>query len=221
MANAALTNPARRSPLQDLEGTLRDASREAGASIQLREIPFLAQISLRGDASAPAFRKAVRDVVGFDVPIEPNTSAASGLASALWLGPDEWLLVDAPGTEEDLVLRLQQRLQGIHSSAVNVSDVRTVIDLSGTHSRELLAKGCSLDFRQRSFLPGSCAQTIVAHASVLLQLTDAAPLWRLYIRNSLANYLAFWFLDAMAEFRAGKRRDGVDLHRPDLFGRLR
>jgi sarcosine oxidase subunit gamma len=218
MAEAAFENPARRSPLHDLECLLRDASKEAGESIQLQEVPFLAQINLRGDAGAPEFRKAVYDVVGFELPVEPNTTVVSGLGSALWLGPDEWLLVGAPDTEEDLVLRLRQHLQGVHSSVVNVSDVRAVIELSGTRSRELLAKGCSLDLRPRSFRAGHCAQTVLAHASVLLQSTDAAPVWRLYVRNSVANYLATWLLDAIAEFRAAERHCDLDLQRPDLFG---
>jgi sarcosine oxidase subunit gamma len=101
---------------------------------------------------------------------------------------------------------------------VNVSDVRAVIELSGTRSRELLAKGCSLDLRPRSFRAGHCAQTVLAHASVLLQSTDAAPVWRLYVRNSVANYLATWLLDAIAEFRAAERHCDLDLQRPDLFG---
>jgi sarcosine oxidase subunit gamma len=173
---------------------------------------------LRGDAGAPEFGKAVHDVVGFDIPIEPNTAAASGPVSALWLAPDEWLLIGAPGAEGDLMLQLSQHLQGTRGSVVNVSDVRAVIELSGTRSRELLAKGCSLDLRPRNFRAGRCAQTVLAHAGVLLQLTDAAPVWRLYVRNSLANYLATWLLDAMAEFRAGTSRDDLDVQRRDLFG---
>lgn len=218
MADAAFKNPARRSILQELESTLRNASKEAGERIQLREMPFLAQINLRGDAGAPAFCKAVQDVVGFELPVEPNTTAGSGIVSALWLGPDEWLLVGFPDTEEGLVLRLRRHLRGIHNSVINVSDARTVIELSGTRSRELLAKGCGLDLRPRSFRAGRCAQTVLAHASVLLQLTDAAPVWRLYVRNSLADYLATWLLDAMAEFRATKHHDGLDLLRHDFFG---
>lgn len=216
MVEGAFKIPARRSPLQDMEEALRDASREAGESIQLREIPFQANVNLRGDVSSPAFCKAVQTAVGFELPVEANTTAASGAVSALWLGPDEWMLVGDPDAEEDLVARLRQHLQGIHSSVINVSDYRTVIELSGTRCREVLAKGCSLDVRSRSFRPGQCAQTVFAHVSVLLQLTDATPVWRLHIRNSLANYLATWLLDAAAEFRVAKR--DLNLAQPSLFG---
>jgi sarcosine oxidase, subunit gamma len=216
MVEGAFKIPARCSPLQDMEEAFRDASREAGESIQLREIPFQANLNLRGDVGNPAFCKAVQTAVGFDLPGKANTAAASGAVSALWLGPNEWMLVGDPDAEADLAARLTQQLQGIHSSVTDVSDYRTVIELSGTRCREILAKGCSLDVRPRSFRPGQCAQTVFAHVSVLLHLIDAAPVWRLHIRNSLANYLATWLLDAAAEFRVAKR--DLNLARPSLFG---
>jgi sarcosine oxidase subunit gamma len=216
MVEGAFKIPTRRSPLQDMEEALHDASCKAGESIQLREIPFQAQLNLRGDVGSAAFCKAVQTAVGFELPVEANTTTASGAVSALWLGPDEWMLVGDLDPEADLAARLRQHLQGIHSSVTDVSDYRTVIELSGSRCREVLAKGCSLDVRPRSFRPGQCAQTVFAHVSVLLQLTDATPVWRLHIRNSLANYLATWLLDAAAEFRVA-RRDLI-LARPSLFG---
>jgi len=221
MAEPGHTMPEKRSPLCELEDTLREASREAGELIQLREVPFLAQINLRGDAGTPDFRQAVRSVIGFDLPVKANTYATFASVSALWLGPDEWLLVGAPQSGEDLVGQLRQHLRSIRCSVVDVSDARTVIELSGTCCRELLAKGCGLDLRPRSFQPRQCAQAIIAHAGVLLQIVDESPRWRLYVRNSLANYLASWLLDAMMEFRVREPIAGVELRRPNLFGASR
>jgi sarcosine oxidase subunit gamma len=44
--------------------------------------------------------------------------------------------------------------------------------------------------------PGSCAQTLVARANVLLQQMDDAPTYRLFVRPSFAAYLAAWLADA-------------------------
>jgi sarcosine oxidase, subunit gamma len=189
------------SPLHDLRERFRQASQETGGAITLREIPFMAQIGLRGDVGIPAFREAVREVLGIDVPTKPNTYAESSVLSALWLGPDEWLLVGDPGIENRLIARLSNRLSGIHSSVVNLSDARTVVELSGARSRELLAKGCSLDLHPRAFRAGECAQTNLARANIVLQQLDRIPVWRLYVRASFAGYLATWILDAMSEFR--------------------
>lgn len=201
-----------RSPLHDLLDRIRQASENTEVAIRLREIPFLAQVNLRGDAGNPAFRKTVRDVLGFDIPTKPNVSITFPPRAALWLGPDEWLLVGDPGIEMSMIPRLRKGLHGFHSTVVDVSDSRAVLELSGIRSRELLAKGCSLDLHPRAFRPGDCAQTNVARANVILQQFNGAPTWFLYVRISFANYLASWLLDAMTEFSKG--RLGVEHEEP-------
>ena len=52
----------------------------------LRELPFLAQLSVR--TSTP----------GTMLPTGPNTVAGDATRAALWLGPDEWLVVGPPGS---------------------------------------------------------------------------------------------------------------------------
>jgi sarcosine oxidase, subunit gamma len=190
----------RRSPLHDLRERFGQASQDTGDAIRLREIPFLAQVTLRGDVGNPAFCKAIRDDLKFDIPTKPNTFIASPALAALWMGPDEWLLIGDAGMEENLIPRLIKALDGVHSSVVDVSDARAVVHLSGARSRELLAKGCSLDLHPRAFRSGGCAQTNIARANVILQCLHGEPGWLLYVRTSFANYLASWLLDAMAEF---------------------
>lgn len=207
MANTAVAAcRQRRSPFEHARDRLRQLAEAAEGAVSLREAPFRAQISLRGDNYNPAFRKAVHGVLSFDVPMKPNTSVASSSLTALWLGPDEWLLVGDPGIKESVIPRLRMALGGLHSSLVDVSDARAILAISGPRSRELLMKGCSLDLHTRAFHPGDCAQTNLARANVILQLLDETPTWLVYVRTSFANYLAHWLLDAMAEFcNCGRR----------------
>ena len=185
-----------------MQDRFRQASQATGGGVALSEIPFAAQINLRGDPGNRGFRIVVRDVLGVDIPTTPNTYVASSSISVLWMGPDEWLIVGDPGVEQSLVRRLTEGLQGMHSSVVDVSDARSVIELSGVRSRDLLAKGCSLDLHPRVFHVGNCAQTTLARANVILQLLEQTPSWRIYVHISFVMYCAAWLLDAMAEFRA-------------------
>ena len=52
----------------------------------------LARLTLRGDAAA---LRAAYDIA---LPAEPCRAASAGDRTALWLGPDEWLLLAPPGT---------------------------------------------------------------------------------------------------------------------------
>lgn len=163
--------------------------------VTLRALPPVAQLGLRGDAADPGFALRVRDVLGFALPTEPNAvSARDGLA-ALWLGPDEWLIVGAPA---GLLERLRDALSTMHAAAIDLGASRVVFELAGAGARDVLGKGCALDLHPRAFPAGSCAQTALARAGIILELVDEMPRFRIFVRRSFARYLAAWLADAAA-----------------------
>jgi sarcosine oxidase subunit gamma len=178
----------RRSPL---DGTALPAG--------LREEPFLAQVDLRLDPrNAGAVAAAEGALGGLPLPTDPNTVTTAGDIAALWLGPDEWLVVAPAGHETALEAGLRDALGPAHHSVVVVSANRVVLELCGPRAREILEAGCSIDLHPRAFGPGRCAQTLLARANVILwQLTDGAePAYRLFVRPSFAAYLVAWIADA-------------------------
>jgi sarcosine oxidase subunit gamma len=161
----------RRSPLESVR--LMDG---------LLELPFLAQLGVRTDAP------------GTSLPTEPNTVAGDSTRAALWLGPDEWLVVGPPGSEPEL----EAELRPLGGSVVDVSANRTTLEIRGPRARELLEFGCPIDLHPRVFGPGRCAQTLLARANVLIWFVsdDPEPVYRMFIRPSFAAYLAAWLADA-------------------------
>ena len=75
----------------------------------LREILPPVLLDLRGELADPSFVPAVSAVISVPLPAEPNTVTVSGEVSALWLGPDEWLIA-ATSHAADLAQRLGDRL---------------------------------------------------------------------------------------------------------------
>ena len=166
----------------------------------LRELPVLAQLDLRLDLDDAAARHAVESVIG-PLPLEPNTVHGGADAAILWLGPDEWLIVGPPDGQTVLESQLHDAL-GDHARRVAIVDVsanRTTLDLRGPRVRELLEFGCPIDLHPRVFGPGRCAQTLLARANVLIWHVADEPeeLWRLFVRPSLAAYVAAWLRDAV------------------------
>lgn len=167
---------------------------------RLREVPFLAHVNLRADPSGPAAGRLVR-TLGAHLPIEPNTVASTDEYELLWLGPDEWLVVGSERAAGDTIARLAGAFEAEAASIVDVSAQRTVIEVAGARSRDLLAKGCSLDLHPRAFGPGQCAQTLLARAGVIiLPRVAAEPTYWVLVRATFAEYLAEWLLDARAEY---------------------
>lgn len=167
------------------------------AEPRLREIPRLAQVDLRVQPDSPAARR-VEAALGTALP-SPNATATAGGHDVLWLGPDEWLIVGASGTEGEMERRLRDALGKGYGAVVDVSANRTCLEFDGAGARDVLAAVISLDLHPRQFSSGRCAQTLLAKAPVILWQTDDAPTYRIFARPSFARYVTDWLRDAMGK----------------------
>ncbi|MFF8970263.1 sarcosine oxidase subunit gamma [Streptomyces sp. NPDC014995] len=199
MAETALTAPLR-SPLSRVADRLAAATHASGGAIRLAELPFLAQLNVRLDAKGAA-AEAVGLALDLQLPLQPNTVVRAGELTALWLGPDEWLLVGPPGGERDLENRIREAAGDEPVSVTDVSAQRTTLLVSGPRVHDLLAHGCRLDLHPRVFGAGRCAQTTLGRTQVVLVARDdpRAGFWVL-VRSTFAGYLADWLLDAATEY---------------------
>lgn len=146
--------------------------------IDARELAFMSQLDVRIEPASAA-------ALGF--PTEPNTARTPGDRDVLWLGPDEWLIVGAPGAASAIVDELEASLAGLHRSVVDVSANRAVIELAGSSRRDLLSSACPIDLHPRSWGDGRCAQSVFGAAQVLLHEREGAT--RLFVRPSFADYV--------------------------------
>ncbi|MDT9698454.1 sarcosine oxidase subunit gamma family protein [Streptomyces sp. P17] len=195
MADTALI-----SPLSHTADRLAAATRSSGGAVRLAELPFLAQVNVRLDAKGAA-AEAVGLALDLQLPLQPNSAVRAGELTALWLGPDEWLLVGPPGGERALERRIREAAGDEPVSVTDVSAQRTTLLVTGPRARDLLAHGCPLDLHPRAFGPGRCAQTTLGRTQVVLVARDEprAGFWVL-VRSSFAGYLADWLLDAATEY---------------------
>ncbi len=183
------------------QGPLAHAPRATrAAGVMLGERPFRGHLNLRGSARDIGFLDGVRTVLGLDLPLIPNTSASGDGVTALWLGPDEWLLSLDSDQAEEAAAKLRDALATVHAAITDVSHARTVLGLAGPDAREVLAKGCGLDLHPRAFAVGACAQSTLAKATVILHLVDATPTFEIHIGRSFAQYLWVWLQDAAGEY---------------------
>ncbi|MFB6617822.1 sarcosine oxidase subunit gamma [Streptomyces sp. NPDC056367] len=199
MADPTLT-ARQRSPLALAADRMAATTRSSRGAVRLAEVPFLAQINVRLDAKSPA-ADAVGLALGLQLPLEPGTVVRAGEWAAVWLGPDEWLVVGRPGTQRDLESRIRSAAGDEPVSVTDVSAQRTTILVGGPRARDLLSHGCPLDLHPRAFGPGRSAQTTLARTHVILVARDApeAGFWVL-VRSSFAGYLTDWLLDAAVEY---------------------
>lgn len=178
------------------ESPLAGVAEPQGLSITLREITDRGMIDLRGLASDPAFLSAAHDALGFALPLEPRSSAAWGDVRVLWLSVDQWLILSTRKKAHEILANLRNTLKGIHSLAVDVSDMRAIIRLEGEGCREILMKGTSLDLLDPQYKPGTCRRMRFAEIAALLHVVED-NVFDVYVFRSYAHY-AWTFLSATA-----------------------
>ncbi|MBT7248131.1 MAG: hypothetical protein HN877_02810 [Rhodospirillaceae bacterium] len=198
----------RQSPLAHLHLDARAANdiNVTDAGLMLGERRHVGMINLRGEPADPDFAPAVKKAVGVALPDGINRSSGKPLSiHILALGPDEWLIVCPPGTEDSIFGKMTKAMKPLHAAVTMSSEARTVIQLAGTDARNGLAKGCPLDLHPRAFGPGQCAQSILGRADILIHQTgsnagssDAS--YDLFVLRSFAEYVWTWLEDAGREY---------------------
>lgn len=119
------------------------------------------RLSLRAGADALG---ALSAAFGLTLPTRPKTSASANGRHALWLGPDEWLLIDENGAD----LMAAAAGSGVLHSATDVSHRNTAILVSGPDAAGAIASGCPLDLGKAIFPVGAAARTVLGKIEVVV-----------------------------------------------------
>jgi len=153
MAEVAIRKPA-------LSGLLAGS-----ATVRLTVAPVASRLSLRAPAESVS---ALSSALGLILPTSPKTSGRAGARSALWLGPDEWLVIDEAGSDLPALLSGADVLH----SAVDVSHRNVGIVVSGPGAEATLSAGCPQDLSLEIFPVGACSRTIFGKVEIVLFRTE-------------------------------------------------
>ena len=160
----------------------------------LHPLPPTARFILRGTAVVTLAGAAL----GLVIDQTPCRASQAGVRAALWLGPDEYLLL-APDAEAcALALALEQALDGAPHSLVDVSHRQTGLEVSGQQAADILNSGCPLDLDLAAFPVGMCTRTALAKAEIVLWRT-APDVFRIEVWRSFTDYVARFLDEAVRD----------------------
>lgn len=152
-------------------------------------------ITLRGDLASKEVKAAVKEAVGLDIPAQRQVLRGEG-GAVLWMSPDELLLTCAYDSVPEKISGLEAALKGTHFLAVNVSDARCYLRISGAGAREVLAKLCPVDLSPEAFTRGMLRRTRMAQVPAAFWLDEGGTFHLLCFR-SVSEY-AFNLLKTVA-----------------------
>ncbi|HEY6482266.1 MAG TPA: sarcosine oxidase subunit gamma family protein [Steroidobacteraceae bacterium] len=161
-------------------------------SALLRTLPPASRFVLR---SSRAVMDAAAAAIGLSLPAIACRSAQADPRAALWLGPDEQLLLSTVADGPALATLLEVALAGMPHSLVDVSHRQIALELHGTQAPVALNVGCPLDLDIAAFPVGMCTRTILGKADVVLWRT-AAERFHLEVWRSFAQYTSAFLAQA-------------------------
>jgi sarcosine oxidase subunit gamma len=165
------------------------AGREFSAKgVKLATLPPAHRISLRAPIGSV---DALSGALGLALPQKPKTSASKGSRTALWLGPDEWLVID----ETNDLLADCASVEALHS-AVGISHRNIAISVTGPGSANTVNAGCPQDLSLVAFPVGACSRTILGKVEIVL-LRTGEDAFRVECWRSFSDYV-FTFLTEAA-----------------------
>jgi sarcosine oxidase subunit gamma len=145
-------------------------------------------IRARGEAQAEA-----KKLLGFALPTKPKTSAIKGDVHCLWIGPDEFLVIDVDGSP--LPAKFEKAGNG-KLAAIDVSHRNTAIIVSGPNAVDALNSGCPQDLSLEAFPVGAASRTILGKAEMILYRTGEAE-FRVECWRSFSDYVSKYLVDAV------------------------
>jgi sarcosine oxidase, subunit gamma len=182
MSDAAL---GLRSPIEGL-------ALPAGPRFAMAEAPPAARFILRGGEGA---RLASGMAFGAEPPTRLGPAGEGVRRAAVWLGPDEWLLIAEGADSAPLGETLESVLDGTAHSLVDVSHRQIGLIVSGPAAARVLNAGCPLDLDVKAFPVGMATRTLFEKAEIVLwrraEATFHVEVWR-----SFAPYLAALLAEA-------------------------
>ena len=134
----------------------------------------VAHVTAAGPATRLSLRArtdAVGDLsraLGLELPTKPKTSASVDGRHALWLGPDEWLLIDENGADLEAAVSGAKVLH----SATDVSHRNTAILVAGPGAARAISSSSPHDLSPSIFPVGACARTVLGKIEVVIYRTD-------------------------------------------------
>jgi sarcosine oxidase subunit gamma len=166
------------------------AGRDVSATgVKVEPLGPAERVSLRAPAESVA---SLSRALGVTLPQKPKTSAAKGTRIALWLGPDEWLVLDEEGRE---LLADCAKARQLHS-AVGISHRNVAISVSGPAAEACVGAGCPQDLSLSVFPVGACSRTVLGKAEIVLYRTSQDA-FRVECWRSFSDYV-FTFLSEAA-----------------------
>lgn len=128
----------------------------------------------------------------------PNSLKSSSNSSTriLWMGPDNWLVISS---NLNLLKQEEKKFDDKNFALTDISHSRTIIEIEGNLTQEVIKKGCPLDINDLK--QGDCANSVYNGMSIVIDfISDDPKKVRIFSLRSFGEFLYHSITDACLEY---------------------
>ena len=133
---------------------------------------------------------------GLEFSLQNSKVSSNNETRILWSAPNAWLVISR---KKNIIEIIKEKCNNNDFAITDISHSRTVIQIKGPEAKEILKKGCPLNFNE--FEKNNCAGTIFHGITIVVDLIDNNPYtFNLLILRSFGESFYHHITDASLEF---------------------
>ena len=133
---------------------------------------------------------------GLNLPLENLTVSSNSKTRILWSAPDIWLVISS---KENIVQTIEKECNSENFAVTNISHSRAIIQIKGFKAKEILKKGCPINFND--FKKNDCASSVFHGITIVVDCMGNDPqTFNLLTLRSFGESLYHHITDASLEF---------------------
>jgi sarcosine oxidase subunit gamma len=171
---------------------LEPAALTMGPDFSLGIMPSAARFILRGDGSIAS---SMGKIFGAPLPQKPCRATQVERRTAMWLGPDEWLLIAEDEDAAKLFGTLEGSVESQPHSLVDVSHRQIGLIAQGRCAARVINAGCPLELSLGAFPVNMAVRTILAKAEIVLRRRSDDQ-FHIEVWRSFADYVSAFLTEA-------------------------
>jgi len=133
---------------------------------------------------------------GLELPLQSSKVSSNKETRILWSAPSTWLVISK---KENIVEIIKEKCSSGDFAITDISHSRAVIQIKGLQARDILKKGCPLNFNE--FKNNNCAGTVFHGITIVVDFVDNNPdTFNLFTLRSFGESFYHHITDAALEF---------------------
>ena len=133
---------------------------------------------------------------GLELSLQNSKVSANKDTRILWNGPSTWLVVSR---KEDIIKIINKNCNNENFAITDISHSRVVIQIKGFQAKEILKKGCPINFNE--FERNSCAGSVFHGINIVVDYVEDNPqTFNLFTLRSFGESFYHHVTDAALEF---------------------